>query len=73
MVVSVFGGVGDRTREGNDLWHANAGIESHRSPRTSPIESFAGLVADERAAGSRLCVALTGLAVAEYFRDEENQ
>jgi F-type H+-transporting ATPase subunit beta len=70
---SVFAGVGERTREGNDLWH-----EMQESKVIDPkdfTKSKASLVYGQmnEPPGARLRVALTGLAVAEYFRDEENQ
>ena len=63
---SVFAGVGERTREGNDLWHEmkDAGV----LPKTALI--FGQM---NEPPGARARVALTGLSVAEYFRDEENQ
>jgi len=63
---SVFAGVGERTREGNDLWHEmkDAGV----LPKTSLV--FGQM---NEPPGARARVALTGLSVAEYFRDEENQ
>src|SRR5499426_3717815 len=70
---SVFAGVGERTREGNDLWH-----EMQESKVIDPKDfskSKVSLVYGQmnEPPGARLRVALTGLAVAEYFRDEENQ
>ena len=70
---SVFAGVGERTREGNDLWH-----EMQESKVIDPddyTKSKAALVYGQmnEPPGARLRVALTGLAVAEFFRDEENQ
>jgi F-type H+-transporting ATPase subunit beta len=63
---SVFAGVGERTREGNDLW-----LEM----KESGVLGKAALVYGQmnEPPGARLRVALSGLAVAEYFRDEENQ
>jgi F-type H+-transporting ATPase subunit beta len=63
---SVFAGVGERTREGNDLW-----VEM----KESGVIAKAALVYGQmnEPPGARLRVALSGLAVAEYFRDEENQ
>ncbi len=63
---SVFAGVGERTREGNDLWHEmkDAGVLA----KTALI--FGQM---NEPPGARARVALTGLSVAEYFRDEENQ
>src|SRR5881628_1448640 len=70
---SVFAGVGERTREGNDLWH-----EMQESKVIDPddfTKSKAALVYGQmnEPPGARLRVGLTGLTVAEYFRDEENQ
>src|SRR5467141_2361088 len=71
--VSVFGGVGERTREGNDLW-----IEFQESGVIDPKDfnkSKAALIYGQMTEppGARLRVGLTGLTVAEYFRDEEGQ
>jgi F-type H+/Na+-transporting ATPase subunit beta len=68
---SVFAGVGERTREGNDLW-----LEMTESGVIKPgkfEESKCALVYGQMTEppGARLRVALTGLTVAEYFRDEE--
>ena len=70
---SVFAGVGERTREGNDLWH-----EMKDSKVIDPddfTKSKAALVYGQmnEPPGARLRVGLTGLTVAEYFRDEEHQ
>lgn len=64
--VSVFTGVGERTREGNDLWWEMK--ESGVIKQTALI--FGQM---NEPPGARLRVALTGLTMAEYFRDEENQ
>jgi F-type H+-transporting ATPase subunit beta len=69
---SVFAGVGERTREGNDLW-----LEFQESGVINPSDytkSKAALIYGQMTEppGARLRVALTGLTVAEYFRDEEN-
>ncbi len=63
---SVFGGVGERTREGNDLW---------MEMKESGVINKAALVYGQmnEPPGARARVALTALTVAEYFRDEENQ
>jgi F-type H+/Na+-transporting ATPase subunit beta len=68
---SVFAGVGERTREGNDLWLEMT--ESKVIKPGSPEESKAALVYGQMTEppGARLRVALTGLTVAEYFRDVE--
>ena len=63
---SVFAGVGERTREGNDLYH---------EMKESGVLSKTALVYGQmnEPPGARARVALTALSVAEYFRDEENQ
>jgi F-type H+-transporting ATPase subunit beta len=68
---SVFAGVGERTREGNDLWLEMT--ESGVIKPGSAAESKASLIYGQMTEppGARLRVALTGLTVAEYFRDEE--
>ena len=69
---SVFAGVGERTREGNDLYHEM--IESGVS-KPEGTGSIAALVYGQmnEPPGARARVALTGLTVAEYFRDQEGQ
>ena len=69
---SVFAGVGERTREGNDLYHEM--IESGVI-KTDGTGSKAALVYGQmnEPPGARARVALTGLTVAEYFRDKEGQ
>lgn len=69
---SVFAGVGERTREGNDLYYEM--IESGVIVADGP-GSKAALVYGQmnEPPGARARVGLTGLTVAEYFRDEENQ
>jgi F-type H+/Na+-transporting ATPase subunit beta len=68
---SVFGGVGERTREGNDLWLEMT--ESGVIKPGDPAQSKAALVYGQMTEppGARLRVALTALTVAEYFRDDE--
>src|SRR5205807_1078471 len=68
---SVFAGVGERTREGNDLWLEMS--ESGVIHPGKPDESKASLVYGQMTEppGARLRVALTGLTIAEYFRDAE--
>ncbi len=63
---SVFAGVGERTREGNDLYHEmkDAGV-------LDKVAMVFGQM--NEAPGNRARVALTGLSMAEYFRDEDNQ
>jgi F-type H+-transporting ATPase subunit beta len=63
---SVFTGVGERTREGNDLW-----LEMIASGVIEKTALIYGQMTEPP--GARLRVALSGLTVAEYFRDEENQ
>ncbi|TFG79730.1 MAG: F0F1 ATP synthase subunit beta [Chrysiogenales bacterium] len=63
---SVFAGVGERTREGNDLW-----LEMKESVVIEKTALIYGQMTEPP--GARLRVALSGLTVAEYFRDEENQ
>lgn len=64
--VSVFAGVGERSREGNDLW---------REMKESGVIDKTALVFGQmnEPPGARLRVGLTGLTMAEYFRDEEGQ
>ncbi len=71
--VSVFAGVGERTREGNDLYHEM--IESGVIDLEEPLKSKVSLVYGQmnEPPGARSRVALTGLTVAEYFRDQEGQ
>src|SRR6059036_553342 len=68
---SVFAGVGERTREGNDLWLEMT--ESKVITPGKPEQSKAALVYGQMTEppGARLRVALSGLTVAEYFRDKE--
>mgnify|MGYP001559096627 CR=1 FL=1 len=63
---SVFAGVGERTREGNDLW-----TEMKESGVINKTSLVFGQMNEPP--GARARVALTGLSIAEYFRDEENQ
>jgi F-type H+-transporting ATPase subunit beta len=71
--VSVFAGVGERTREGNDLYHemSEAGVINQDNLRESKIALVYGQMNEPP--GARLRVALSGLAITEYFRDEKNQ
>jgi F-type H+/Na+-transporting ATPase subunit beta len=70
---SVFAGVGERTREGNDLYHemAEAGVINLKDLSKSKVALVYGQMNEPP--GARLRVALSGLAVTEYFRDEKNQ
>ncbi|MDG2144555.1 MAG: F0F1 ATP synthase subunit beta, partial [Planctomycetota bacterium] len=73
---SVFAGVGERTREGNDLW-----LEMTESEYTTPEGEQAAVIDNavlvfgqmNEPPGARLRVALTGLTMAEYYRDEKGQ
>ncbi len=69
---SVFAGVGERTREGNDLWHEfqESGVIDIKDLSKSKAALVYGQMTEPP--GARLRVALTGLTVAEYFRDEEH-
>uniref|UniRef100_T1JAM8 ATP synthase subunit beta n=1 Tax=Strigamia maritima TaxID=126957 RepID=T1JAM8_STRMM len=69
---SVFAGVGERTREGNDLYHEmiESGVISLKD-NTSKVALVYGQMNEPP--GARARVALTGLTVAEYFRDQEGQ
>ena len=71
--VSVFGGVGERTREGNDLWleMQESGVIDPNDPDKSRAALIYGQMTEPP--GARLRVALSALTVAEYFRDAENK
>ena len=75
--VSVFAGVGERTREGNDLYHEmiDAGVikmdENHKIIEGSKVALMYGQMNEPP--GARARVGLSGLSLAEYFRDEEGQ
>jgi F-type H+-transporting ATPase subunit beta len=70
---SVFAGVGERTREGNDLWveMTEAGVIDPDSWENSKASLIYGQMTEPP--GARLRVGLTGLTVAEHFRDSEGQ
>jgi len=68
---SVFAGVGERTREGNDLYYEMQGTGVIKLDGESKAALIYGQMNEPP--GARARVALSGLAVAEYFRDEENQ
>ncbi|CAM9238898.1 unnamed protein product [Choristocarpus tenellus] len=72
---SVFAGVGERTREGNDLYHEMIEGGVIKISETSTAGSKATLVYGQmnEPPGARARVALTGLTIAEYFRDAEGQ
>ncbi|MFZ4125667.1 MAG: F0F1 ATP synthase subunit beta, partial [Rickettsiales bacterium] len=70
---SVFAGVGERTREGNDLYHemVESGVINLEDPKKSKCALIYGQMNEPP--GARARVALTGLTVAEYFRDVEGR
>ena len=75
---SVFAGVGERTREGNDLYHEflDAGViakdaDGNATPEGSKVALVFGQMNEPP--GARARVALSGLTIAEYFRDQEGQ
>ena len=69
--VSVFAGVGERTREGNDLYHEMIEAGVIKTDGESKVALVYGQMNEPP--GARARVALTGLTMAEYFRDEEGQ
>jgi F-type H+-transporting ATPase subunit beta len=71
--VSVFAGVGERTREGNDLWleFQESGVINMKEMEKSRAALVYGQMTEPP--GARLRVALSGLTVAEYFRDAEKK
>jgi len=70
---SVFAGVGERTREGNDLYHemSESGVIKQDKLEDSKVALVYGQMNEPP--GARMRVALSALAMAEYFRDEKNQ
>ncbi|MBS0487725.1 MAG: F0F1 ATP synthase subunit beta [Proteobacteria bacterium] len=70
--LSVFAGVGERTREGNDFYHEmiEAGVVNLKDLPQSKVAMVYGQMNEPP--GNRLRVALTGLTMAEYFRDEKD-
>ena len=70
---SVFAGVGERTREGNDLYHemSESGVIDQKDLSKSKVALVSGLMNEPP--GARMRVALSALSMAEYFRDEKNQ
>ncbi len=70
--LSVFAGVGERTREGNDFYHEmiESGVVNQEKPEESKVAMVYGQMNEPP--GNRLRVALTGLTMAEYFRDEKD-
>jgi F-type H+-transporting ATPase subunit beta len=71
--LSVFAGVGERTREGNDFYHEmiESGVIDLENIENSKVAMVYGQMNEPP--GNRLRVALTGLTMAEYFRDEKNE
>jgi len=70
---SVFAGVGERSREGNDLYHemSEAGVIDQKNIANSKIALVYGQMNEPP--GARMRVALSALSMTEYFRDEKNQ
>ncbi len=70
---SVFAGVGERSREGNDLYHemSEAGVIDQKDLGKSKVALVYGQMNEPP--GARMRVALSALAMTEYFRDEKNQ
>src|SRR5258707_2489078 len=70
--LSVFAGVGERTREGNDFYHEmiESGVIDKQNLSNSKVAMVYGQMNEPP--GNRLRVALTGLTMAEYFRDEKD-
>ncbi len=70
---SIFAGVGERSREGNDLYHemSEAGVINQQDLSKSKVALVYGQMNEPP--GARLRVALSALSMAEYFRDEKNQ
>ncbi len=70
---SVFAGVGERSREGNDLYHEmiDSGVIDPKAPDKSKVALVYGQMNEPP--GARMRVALTALTMAEYFRDEQAQ
>ncbi|MEX2382561.1 MAG: F0F1 ATP synthase subunit beta [Opitutales bacterium] len=70
---SLFAGVGERSREGNDLYHemSDAGVIDQKDLSKSKVALVYGQMNEPP--GARMRVGLTALSMAEYFRDEKNQ
>ena len=70
---SVFAGVGERSREGNDLYHEmiDSGVIDPKNPDKSKVALVYGQMNEPP--GARMRVALTALTMAEYFRDKQSQ
>ena len=71
--LSVFAGVGERTREGNDFYMemSESGVIDQANPENSKVALVYGQMNEPP--GARLRVALSALSMSEYFRDEENR
>ena len=71
--LSVFAGVGERTREGNDFYNemSESGVIDQKNPANSKVALVYGQMNEPP--GARLRVALSALSMAEFFRDEENR
>ncbi len=71
--LSVFAGVGERTREGNDFYMemSESGVIDRENPENSKVALVYGQMNEPP--GARLRVALSALSMSEYFRDEENR
>ncbi len=71
--LSVFAGVGERTREGNDFYNemSESGVIDQEHPENSKVALVYGQMNEPP--GARLRVALSALSMSEYFRDEENR
>lgn len=70
---SVFAGVGERSREGNDLYHemSDSGVINQKNLKESKVALVFGQMNEPP--GARMRVALSGLTMAEYFRDQQGQ
>ena len=70
---SVFAGVGERSREGNDLYRemSESGVIDQKNPEKSKVALVYGQMNEPP--GARMRVALTALTMAEYFRDMQGQ
>ncbi|MDR0351579.1 MAG: F0F1 ATP synthase subunit beta [Puniceicoccales bacterium] len=70
---SVFAGVGERSREGNDLFYemCDSGVIDEKNPINSKVALVFGQMNEPP--GARMRIGLTGLTIAEYFRDEKHQ
>lgn len=71
--ISIFSGIGERSREGNDLYHEmiEAGLINIKNLQKSKVSLVYGQM--NESPGARMRVGLTGLTLAEYFRDQQNK